>query len=506
LVHGGFFIINCPYITLAGFDPSGLSYVNYLLENSRFTIGDASWGYFEFPITPILGAEIVKITGLSVFTMSKAVLLLANILIPLSAYIFYYRNTQKCFGSFLGVVIASIGAIILWALLQYRPGTIGFLFIILFLVLFSINQNRIGGNRAQVIMLVIFMVTLVLSHYITQVVFMFILLGIYLYQKWVRKDIISTNIIIFMLVIALSWWFYQSLFTTTWIVKQFTEFFEDTSVLSIWAILRKGQLVFGEEVPMWASIIRIFWVILLYVVPCLLALKIFFARNKKIAKEEIELGILVGIILLVIIMTLADNGANRSSSQFLLFSAFITPLILLRMIDKNYLSYSISKTKYVIKPAIMAALAIVIVLISAPTFYAHNPSVNTMMVYDVEHALYLFVREHVDYKNELQIYTDADTAMLTSYYLSEKTSHILPDPVDQANTKEEFTSKLNDFINSFHEEQRISYFLYSEKISHRSYIFFNISKQDVLWANIRYELNKYSIIYTNSFESAYING
>jgi len=496
LVYNGFWLINCPYIAGASFDPGGVAYVNYILDRGRIASGVPQWGYFEFPITPIFGAALSQIAGLDIFTASKVFLVFGSLTLALSVYIFYFKSLGNSEMSFLGVIIAMLGSVFMISLAFFRPGTMGFLLIFApFLVLIGLHKDKIGRTLAEAILIILIFLTVVCTHFISSVAFFFILLGIYLYQRLNKREIISLNMIVLASVLSFSWWIYQSLYTTGFIVTSFAAFLAEPMGISLTFALRHGEALLGGQVPVWASGVRTFWLILLYVLPSVIVIKAYASRllfKKREAVLGKEMGALLGIGILLIIMTIADQGANRSVGQFFLFSTFFMPLILLTFLSQGKFFNRNSKK-------VLLCSAIFIILLSFPTFLAHHPSVNTQIVYNREHALFLFLKANYGKDKEMNIFTDLNTSMPRQYYLPDANHYLLPYAPDYVQTKAEFLQKLPQYMEWFSNTKGDSYFIYSPRISHFSYMQLGVPKDHPIWGEVLQDLEGKNKIYDNGF-------
>jgi len=501
-VHGGFFIINAPYITAASFDPSGVSYVNYIMTHSKFILGDPQWAYFEFPANAVLGALVTHITGLSIFVASKVILTAGCVLLPLAGYSFYYRFVGKSFLSLLGVILAMLGSIYLIALGQFRPGTLGLILLAPFLVLVSIEGPNMSKSRAKVFLLLLVFATVILTHFISSATLIFLILGIFTYQRIIKKEIISFNIIILILTLGIVWWLYESLYVTKYVADRYLAFMSEPSSLSFVLAFRKAQTLVGGEVPIWASLVRIFWTLFIFVLPCLMALIVFLSLKKR--KVEIEIGMLMGLTAMTILMFVADQGGDRSIPNFFQFGTFILPLILLRTFASNDLNISMKIPVKVTKYVEMASLAFV-VAIAFPTFIAHNPSVNTQIMYDREYATFRFIQTRIASSNSINLFCDADTLTIYNYFIPEAKINVFPYAPDIVKNKPEFIAELPLYIGTFNKSDDYSIFIYSPRISHRSFIQLNVSELDPIWDNVKSALASNDRIYTNGFDSIDVN-
>jgi len=502
MTYIAFWIINCPYICGGSFDPGGIGYSKYILEHAHITIGDPKWGYFEFPLNSIFGAILSQITDLAIPSASKIFLVFASILLALSAYIFFFNSLNNPWKSFLGVIVAMMGNVqMILTLNFFRPGTMGLLYVASILALLGLRTVRRGRTSAEVVALVVMALSVGMTHFISSVTFLFIFLGMYLYQQLAKRSSISFNMIILVAVAYLTWWFYISIFTTQFVLDRAITLLSEPAELSLFFALRKGELLLTEQVPIWATIVRVLWLIVLYLLPIFVAIQLYinsFLFKKKVTLEE-SLGGLFGLLLLSGIMTLLDIGANRSIQQFLLFSTFFTPPILISFLSDDQAKYlnRIGKRVFIFP-------LILIVVLSFPTFLAHNPSVNTQIFYEREHSTLTFIQANC--YDGVNLFSDADTGLLIKYYLPEVNYNVLPYAPDYVKDEVEFLNKLPQYMKAFEDSGTDSLFVYSPRITHRSYIMFGMPEDHPIWREVLQILEyKNDKIYNNGFIWVFAN-
>jgi hypothetical protein len=492
-----FWVINSFYIGGGSFDPGGISYVKYILEHGNMILGDPKWGYFEFPVNSIFGAILSQITNLPIFFMSKIFLVVATLLLTLSAYTFLLRLLNDSWKSFLGVVMAVLGSISVTVHLQfYRPGTMGFLYIAPILVLLGFCKYKSKITSAEYFLVILILGTTCMTHFISSVAYFFIFFGMYFYQRLSKKEPISLSfcVIILIAIIYLAWGLYVSLYTTNFILARTTAFL--SGEFSLVFALRKGQLLLAEGIPFWATVVRVFWLITIYFIPVLITFKLcanslFFKRES--ALEE-SLAAILGLLLLTGIMSLLDMGANRSIMQFLIFSTFFTPPLLINFLSNNQGKYFNRIVKRILK-----FLPILIIFLSFPTFLAHNPTVNTQIFYEKEHFTFRFIFLYHVRGDSFDLFSDADTLLLTLYYLPEANYNPIPYAPDYVKNETEFIKKLPQYIEVFKSSKDKSLFIYSPRIFHRPYIMLGIHEDHPIWQVMFQNLSYRSKIYDNGF-------
>jgi len=498
LVYVGFWLVNSPYISGGSFDPSGVSYTKYILEHGHITMGVPKWGYFEFPITPIFGAICSHITGLVVFSTAKALLTFGTILFTFSLYIFLLKSIGDPWKSFLGVLIAMLGCIHLIALDFFRPGTLGLLYIAPLLILIGLHKDRIGKSAAEAFLLILILFTVCMTHFMSSVEFLFVLLGIYVYKRFKKTELaINFRIIIIAAILYLTWWIFVSVFTSNFVLKSGEAFLSNPSGISVFFAFMRAKALVGEQVPVWASAVRLFWIILLYALPVLITVKLIF-RSAPSERKSLSLGkstgALLGIALLTIIMIPLDMGANRSFEQFFRFGMFFTPLILLKFLD-------VTENKFFSKigKRVFGFLPVILIFLAFPTFLAHQPSVNTQIYYNKEHSAFAFLQANYNQDVNVSIFCDVGTGLLQSYYLPEANRYLVPYAPEYVKDKAEFLEKLPAYIEGFVNSKGKSFFIYSPRITHYPYLQLGLPEDDPIWAETLETLNSKNKIYDNGF-------
>jgi hypothetical protein len=219
---------------------------------------------------------------------------------------------------------------------------------------------------------------------------------------------------------------------------------------------------------------------------------------------EVELGILLGILLLTIVMTLADQGGVRSIQIFFQFATFITPLIILRILNSERIGLLAGRLNWLSNSLILSVSTCVLIILAFPTFLANNPSVDSQLTYNIEYSTFSFFQDKLGNFSPVTLYGDTSTLYPSNYFLEDATIYLLPYAPDIAKTEAEFFAKVPIYLDSFNNDNG-AYFVYSPRISHEAYMDLGISEQNPVWDEVTNALHFDDKIYDNGFDSITIN-
>ena len=219
------------------------------------------------------------------------------------------------------------------------------------------------------------------THLVTATALFFTLAGIYLVRNWhllrtkAGIGLVSAWTLATFLVVPLVWdvyWatrvFEGATRVTSGVIADFTE----EGFLVYFFNLGGGYA--GAGVPLWAVIVRFFWLGALFLFGTILGLRNLLNIRGLSRLQQIETGGLVGIITLSTVVTLLSLGGSEFY-RFLLYGGFfIVPIILLFLL-------SLPRNRR--RLAVGLAVSLFFVL-SFPTFLAHNNLVGISGYYRAE--------------------------------------------------------------------------------------------------------------------------
>jgi hypothetical protein len=507
-VFGGFFIINCPYIGGASYDPGGIAYAQYIIKNGHIVLNQGMWGYFEFPAISLWGSITASITGLDLYVICKIFSVIASFLLPTSAYILYTFFSDDQRNNLFLTIATFIGSIFLVNLMDFRPGTLGFLFFAPFMILLVLKNRTKFTSLNVIILLLLLTFAFAITHFISAATFLFSIFGLVVVKNVLNRNSLKREgysvILLVGVIVVAAWFVYVAQFQSLSVIRLALENIAQTANVSLFFALKKGQALVGPAVPMWESITRLFWIVAIFVLPCILLLVKFiksFIRRQNVIFNDVE-GVLLGIALLTIVMTLADKGANRSVEQFFLSCTFLSSVLLLEIPKWLKLKLPRLNLNYVF---IQLSIGLIISILVFPTLLANHPSVESSIYYAQEDNAFKLIADHSVDTNSALIYTDANTAALMQFYLPNSNYVVFPYPPDDYTTINEFHSLGISYMQGFLSDNRQCFFILSPKIYISPDEMLGISNQDSYWQYLGETLDNVDCIYTNNMDAIFVN-
>ncbi|MFC1943360.1 hypothetical protein ACFLWO_02120 [Chloroflexota bacterium] len=481
LVYKGFWVIATPNGAFAD-ELSTLADIGYLQEAGRISSASLPIGYLEFPGIHFLGLSLSDICELGVLETRIWLSVFSSMLFAALLYVFFAKLLRNSNYASLGVLLALHGgAMFSTRGQQFWPGNLAFLLLALLLLLlvFLYGERKVGGPAA-VGLFIVSCATLTISYLPTSVCFIFILSGIYLLQRFGKERSMSLTTIILCLVMVFVWLQYWSRSMFRGLVPLITIFIDNMTDGTIWgwlpAVRDQASIFVGEQVPLWASLTRLFWLAFVFIFGALLWIRNLIKARKLHSLEAIQIGGLLGVVIFSIVCVLGFPGGGQYY-RFLMYAPFFTVPIILRSLwdfssytkssseniarfsenpGKGSLVLKLSPQKGLItfgswfrKYAFMLLVALVCVL-SLPTFLAHNGEVCTRAIYPYEYASGEFIESVYGGKLEqVEIFTEAYAAYPIGYYMREAHFHPTLLPWEITNGAESWPGILvGDFGNS----------------------------------------------------------
>lgn len=257
-----------------------------------------------------------------------------------------------------------------------------------------------------------------------------------------------------------------------------------------------GRSNFGTKVPLWATIVKLFWIIVLIGVGTVIPLLRIRRIRSLPSSEASALGALVGIILLSVTATLV----SKAGSQFLrypMYAPLVTaPLLLLAICRSNERLRRIG----------LVAMIVSLVIIAVPTFLAHYPAVRMNMYYESE-AAPARTLSRFGYSAGLQVIAPA--LGFVPYIAELPNAHYAPTPVlfglkDEDGVWAYLDNQVASFAGTPDEQVNLYVFSRRSRIFYRHN--FGIPLDAPHWDLIQSRLDKEAEVYDNGFVVLYQSG
>jgi hypothetical protein len=332
--------------------------------------------YWDMPALALLGTSLFQITGSGIFDIMNLSLLFFPPIIAGLLYLLFTKSFKSPNIAAFATVLLILANMYLALAYTFHPNIISFVLLLAFLLILNRGQHAFIGTSKDIFIIVILIVAVSMLYFQTSLLFPLILVGLYIVQRIGKITPIYITLIFLVLIIPLVWQVYATITN----FGMFTAFIPDiiakiTGGKFLDWIFFLGEKNAGGRVPLWASYTRMFWWALIYGLGTILGLINLLNVKKLSWAERVETGGLLGTIALISLATILSPGGERAT-QYLQYAAFFTVPALLHFFLKPGRIRQYGFTLLVILPLVL----------SFPTFLAHNGDVMVETFYPYEMA------------------------------------------------------------------------------------------------------------------------
>jgi hypothetical protein len=405
LVFGGLWIINSPN---GGHPDFWMQFGNikYIMEEGRLVFGHPALGYLEWPIFHVFNAALAFVGNIPIIKLPQIFLIYSFILLSFILYLLVKKCIVNSSLAALGALLIIVGSVA-GRMLGFWPGNISFLLLVSLLILLLSNTSLIYMRFVFVTLLLL--VVFAVSYLPHPVYFIFIVSGVYLLQKIARKEAVNSIIIVFFIVIFLSWNTYFAYVEFKSFAVWSKHFIEGITAPEgvISQITRPVGQSFGGITPLWAVITRYIW-LSIFAAAGILGISNLF-RFRKLNPIII---ILTGGLMGAVIFTLVCAVTFGAQAQWVRFQQigplFLIPILLVFLAGL--------KADLKIKKYVFFGLIMLLMLFSLPTFLLVGKEINSNTVYSYETEPLSYLEPMQD-NGDMYIYTDSVTRQMYFTYL-----------------------------------------------------------------------------------------
>jgi hypothetical protein len=373
----------------------------------------------------------------------------------------------------------------------FHPRNLGVIMIVMFLVLVSRNKGKLFTTLPDAALMLIVAAATTMVHCVSSFVLFSIVVGIYIMQRWHREQSENVASLIFFIFLPLAWAMYWAIITFQGILATFPEVFSEfTKGNGLWFLKMMAQANVGGSTPLWASVDRLFWWVLIYGLGSFIGLWNLFRYNKLSAVGKMMTGVFLGIILISAVSTLASAGGSRFDT-YILYGAFAAvPLLLwfLLQLGDHIRNYA------------LVCLVILFFGLSFPTFLSNNNMVELDAYYPDEHAYSRFLESNFGAGENLSIYGSSFQLLLISYYTPDANFTGMHPVLEMQNVAGLWTDAA--WINSVFQAQvgqtrQDVIFTLSKRLMLPYEEYFGVTLDNPLWQKLRDNLSAQNLIYDN---------
>jgi hypothetical protein len=492
LVFLAFWAVILPYGRLDYM--ANASLVRLIQQNGQIPSGSTL--YADFPGMHLITTSLSQVTGLEIFETATVLLVFNALVFAALLYVLFSKVLANTTMAAFAAIVVMLGNQLLARAYTFWPGVISLALLLAFLVVLTRGSQNPLETLPDRLLAIVLLIAVTVMYFQTSVLFALILLGLYLVQKLGKVKPVAIPIIVLFIVIPLVWEIYGTVQTFPMLVDFASKIIDDITAGTFldWIPFLAAANV-GESFPLWSSLVRYFWWVLIFGVGTILGLVKLLQVRKLGPSKRVLVGGLLGAIALATVATLVAPGGERFV-HFLQYAAFFTVPVLLGyfLIRDNWL-----------KAYGFAALVVVVFALSFPTFLISNNKIGTDAYYSYEDSTGEFL--HRWYGNgEGLILVNPFEPLL--YYLPEASFEMGFWGTGDARTEDEFWQKVNDIVERYSKGDQELYMIHGG-LKEVGESHFGISRIDPRWdvidERIQDTVQEYYGIYDNGYVQIYTN-
>ena len=504
LVFWGFWTVHTPEGQSE--EPGFLAYAKYLNDTGRISLGARNFAYFDFPGLALFAHAVSNVMGL-VYLDARVLIMLSNAALTVLFLYYLYRRFADSSAKPITLYLLAVPLVIQSNMVLsigffFRPeNAIGLLFLMAILVLLAANRDEstFFGRWQSSLMAIALFAALTVTHFITSLAVIGVLGGLYLVRAASGQRMSTASTIALFLVMTGAWLMYYAVRT----------FGDVTGMVPVAAhLVKEGDIFFyaftlgaantGGAVPLWATAVRLFWLVTIYVLAALLAV-LNLTRLRGMGRGERDFtGALLGIGVMAAIAALV-SGSGDQIARYIEYGAFFAvPIVLV------FISRAVSRR---------FSLALVVIpffLLSLPTFLAFHGQIALSSYYPEEHRAAEFLRSrYEDAGDDLVLFVGLRDLHLYVYYFPTNTLNATIFGSLKRSDRELLWQDANTLVSGFMFRPGPgpppkNVFILSEAFSLTYEHLFGVSPEDPRWLEITARLETANTFYDNGMVQMYV--
>ncbi|MBI2913618.1 MAG: hypothetical protein HYY03_06830 [Chloroflexi bacterium] len=354
-----------------------------------------------------------------------------------------------------------------------------------------------GRWQGSLVGLILF-TALMVTHFLTALAFIAVLLGVWGVRAiaGVRTTSAWSTILLFAVMTA-AWQIYYAVKTFGNIVDSvpyFVGLFEEGTIFFYAGTL--GAANAGPDVPLWASLVRLFWLAALFGLGGLLAL-LNLTRLRRLADGERDYsGAVLGIAALTAVAALI-NGTGDQGARFLEYGGFfVAPLVVL------FLARRASRR------LLPGLVLLVFAALSLPSFLAFHGQASISAFHAQERSAAVFLSaKYAGQERELRLHSGIRERLFYTYYFPEATFYSSLFAVSSRSDVPIFWQDMRNLLDGFSLSDDASgqrtVFVFSEPLVLTYQHLLAISPEDPRWLDVKSRLADTNVFYDNGLVQIY---
>jgi cytochrome b len=497
LVFLGFWFTRATYTAIRYDGVGNAAHVRFLLQDAEgpIPVDNTNLFYFNFPGMHFLVEMSARIGGLSALHAVSVTLVSHLLIFGLLLYGFFRRNFGSSTWATLGSMLVVQGNIMLprysfysgiWALN------------LLLTILLLIHSEHMTETRSGMAALGLLMGATTVTHLTTSFLIFFLLVSSYLVRQFLLvqeqkgPELVNIPIIALSLTMPLAWGLFHGSKFFESVIQIIYGWIRDLPQSVLVYPLTFGRVYGGAAAPLWATVVRYSWILIVFVVGTLLGLRDLLILRTLDTHRRKDISGLVGVLALTVLFSFLSPGSGEFY-RFFLYGAFFTVPVLLK-----HLITDLGRTRHV---GIGTLVAFFFVL-SLPTFLAHNNQVGLSAYYPQELEAGRFLEKIVGGRGRgLSVHSDPAEFGLLAYSIPFARFLLTPE-APFLEDREGLGRALRKSILSFRHtipapRGDLPLFYLSERRKMLAQHLLQVDQRDAIWSEAEKTLNEEAVVYDN---------
>jgi hypothetical protein len=487
-------------------EPAFLAYAKYLDDTGRISLTERNFFYFDFPGLGIFAYAVSNVMGLSHLDARDLIMLSNAVLTGLFLYHLYRRladsSARPATLYLLAAPLVIQSNMMLSVGFFFRPeNAVGLLFLMGLLILLVANRDETTffGRWQHSLVAIILFTALTVTHFITAMTFVVVLGGLYLVRVASGRRMSTSSTIALFLVLTGAWLMYyavRTFGTVTDSVPYFVDLLKGGDILFYAFTL--GSANAGGDVPLWATAARLFWLVAIYVLAGLLAVRNLTRLRRLGGGERDCTGALLAIGVMTAIVALV-NGTGDQIARYIEYGAFFAVPLVVAFISRalpRRLGY--------------ALVVVPFFLLSLPTFLAFHSQIGVNAFYPQEHrAAQFLTSQYKDAGDDLALFTGIRDRHIYTYYFPDSVLYSSTFSILKRSDRETLWRDTGNLVSNFvnrssRELQQKEVFVFSQGFQLTYHHLNGVSPDDVEWLRIKAQLATTNAFYDNGQVQLYL--
>jgi len=443
-------------------------------------------GYSDFPGIAILGTFVASVTDVDLLTLRTPLLLIWLVALSTLLLVGYSRLLRSINLAALTVLLA-IQSNLMLARFYLHPVHMGVLLVIALLGLLSGRERPLVPRER--LLLILCMVGLTITHFVSSVIGILIIAGYYLEQRWRgRPAIVSQETVTLGVVLVAAWCIYWTTLTFPSLVGYFPKIDDRFRQGIAFLYVERVSKANSEGLPFWVTGLQGFWWVAIYLAGGALALRSLVRRRLSVAAPS-HAGAYVLIAGALAVGSIVSPG-GYDFYRIIVYGSFLAaPLVV---------HFLLAGPRAKILPLAVSGAFLVL---SFPTLLAHNTAIGQQSTHPSEIAAAKFLSPAVAGKeNVTRLFGGSFGPDRVEYYAPGLIPNAVGFPgqgtdiVDLEEGRAIWRSYLEDFVDEADQgRDAVFVFDYQDVVFWRH--LYRLPENDPLWSQVRQSLSRTDFFY-----------